>query len=416
MNTPQTEPTTPGSLDGLRVLDLSRVMAGPLSAQILADLGADVIKVERPGRGDDSREWAPPFVSDPQLSPLDESAYFWTCNRGKRSIAIDLSSPSGQAVVARLAAQSDVIIENYKVGTLERYGLGYAALSALNPKLIYCAITGFGQTGPYRSRPGYDTIIQAMGGLMSVTGNHDSEAGGGPRKSGVAVADMMTALYACVGILAALNERSSSGRGQFIDMSLLDVQVSALSNIGMNYLATGTVPQRAGNRLTTVYPSDNFRCSDGDLMLIVGNDAQFRRFCAAMDMQGIAADPRFSRNEARLRNADQLAPLIAQAMAPKTMAECQTLLDAAGVPASPINNVAQVFADPQVMAREMVRDLGQANGRPVRMIANPIRMSRTPPTYQRPPPQLGQHTEEILRDVLGLSAQERADLAGKPDA
>jgi len=410
----KTTAPTRGSLDGIRVLDLSRVMAGPLSAQILADLGADVIKVERPGRGDDSREWAPPFVSDPQVSPLDESAYFWTCNRGKRSIAIDLSSPSGQAVVARLAAQSDVIIENYKVGTLERYGLGYEALSKLNPKLIYCSITGFGQTGPYSARPGYDTIIQAMGGLMSITGNHDNEAGGGPRKSGVAVADMMTALYACVAILAALNERTSSGHGQFIDMSLLDVQVSALSNLGMNYLATGKVPQRAGNRLTTVYPSDGFRCSDGDLMLIVGNDQQFRSFCAAMDMPDVAADPRYSRNEARLRNADQLAPVIAQAMAHKTMAECQALLDAAGVPASPINNVAQVFADPQVVAREMVRDLGQVNGRPVRMIANPIRMSRTPPTYERPPPQLGQHTEEILRDVLGLSDQERADLTGKP--
>ena len=402
-----------GSLDGIRVLDLSRVMAGPLSAQILADLGADVIKVERPGRGDDSREWAPPFVSDPQVSPIDESSYFWTCNRGKRSIAIDLASQSGQAVVARLAAQSDVIIENYKVGTLKRYGLGFEALSDLNPKLIYCSITGFGQTGPYSARPGYDTIIQAMGGLMSVTGNHDSEAGGGPRKSGVAVADMMTALYSCVAILAALNERSTSGRGQFIDMSLLDVQVSALSNLGMNYLATGKVPQRAGNRLTTVYPSDGFRCSDGDLMLIVGNDEQFRRFCAAMEIPDIATDPRYSRNEARLRNADQLAPLIAEAMARKTMAECQSLLDAAGVPASPINNVAQVFADPQVAAREMIRDLGQANGRPVRMIANPIRMSRTPPTYQRPPPQLGQHTEEILRDVLGMSDQECADLAGK---
>ena len=401
---------THGALDGLRVLDLSRVLAGPISAQILADLGADVIKVERPGRGDDSREWAPPFVADPVLSPLDESAYFWSCNRGKRSIAVDLSSDGGRALVARLMAQSDVVIENYKVGTLARYGLGYEAQAKVNPKLIYCAITGFGQTGPYSARPGYDTIVQAMGGLMSLTGNPDGAAGGGPRKAGLAVSDLMTGLYSCIAILAALNERTASGLGQYIDMSLLDVQVSALSNIGMNYLATGKVPQRAGNRLATVCPSDAFRCSDGDLMLIVGNDEQFRRFCSAMDMPGVADDPRFCRNEARLRHADALAPLIAGAMASRSMAECQALLDGAGVPASPINNVAQVFANPQVLARQMVRELGQANGQAVKMIANPIRMSRTPPSYRRPPPTLGQHTSQVLRDELGLTEQACADL------
>ena len=399
-----------GALDGLRVLDLTRVLAGPLSAQILADLGADVIKVERPGKGDDSREWAPPFVASPAVSPLDESAYFWTCNRGKRSITLNLASKAGRAVVARLAAESDVLIENYKVGTFERYGLGYEALSRINPKLIYCSITGFGQTGPYSARPGYDTIVQAMGGLMSITGNPDSAPGGGSRKSGVAVADLLTGVYSCVAILAALNERHTSGQGQYIDMSLLDVQVSALSNIGMNYLATGKVPQRAGNRLTTVYPSDGFRCRDGELMLIVGNDEQFRRFCKAMDMPGVSDDQRFSRNEARLAHADELAPLISEALAHRSMAECQALLDAAGVPASPINNIAQVFADPHVVARQMVRDLGQANGQTVRMIANPIRMSRTPPSYRRPPPTLGQHNTEVFREVLGLTEQECADL------
>lgn len=392
---------TKGALGGLRVLDLSRVLAGPLAAQVLADLGADVIKVERPGRGDDSREWAPPFMSPTPTDPLDESAYFWTCNRGKRSIEIDIASPEGSLLAARLAAECDVVIENYKVGTLARYGLDYATLSQPNPGLIYCSITGFGQTGPYSARPGYDTIVQAIGGLMSITGNPDGTEGAGPRKSGVAVADQMTALYSTIAILAAVNERHSSGLGQFIDMSLLDVQVAALSNLGMNYLATGKVPQRGGNRLTTVYPSDNFRCSDGDIMLIVGNDAQFRRMCQALGLDGVASDPRFARNEARLRHVEELASLIGNAMTNLTIAECQALLDDAGVPAGPINNVQQVFADPQVIERGMVRELGEAGGKPARIVANPIRMSRTPLIYQRPPPKLGEHGDEILRDVLG---------------
>ena len=390
------------ALDGLRVLDLSRVLAGPLAAQILADLGADVIKVERPGRGDDSREWAPPFMTQQSDSPLDESVYFWTCNRGKRSVAADISRAEGQQLVARLAQQADVLIENFKVGDLERYGLGYEALAKINPRLIYCSVTGFGQTGPYRARPGYDTIVQALGGLMSITGNPDGEPGGGPRKSGIAVADQMTALYASVGILAALNERTRSGQGQHIDMSLLDVQVAALSNLGMNYLATGKIPQRAGNRLATVYPSDNFRCSDGDIMLIVGNDEQFRRFCLAMELDGVAADPRFARNEARLENSAELAPLIAKAVGARTVAQCQALLDAAGVPVTPINNVAQVFADPHVVSRGMVREVERdKGGGKARLIANPIRMSRTPPRYDRLPPVLGEHTDEIERDGFG---------------
>ncbi len=390
-----------GALGGLRVLDLSRVLAGPLAAQILADLGADVIKVERPGRGDDSREWAPPLMVEAPASPLDESVYFWTCNRGKRSVAADISTPEGQALVRRLAQQADVLVENFKVGDLERYGLGYDALSRLNPRLIYCSITGFGQTGPYRARPGYDTIVQALGGLMSLTGNPDGEPGGGPRKAGIAVADQMTALYASVAVLAAVTERARSGQGQHIDMSLLDVQVSALSNLGMNYLATGKVPQRAGNRLTTVYPSDNFRCSDGDIMLIVGNDEQFRRFCQALALDGVAADPRFARNEARLQHAAALAPLIAQALGQRSVAQCQALLDAAGVPVTPINDVAQVFADPHVVSREMVREVERADGRTARLIANPIRMSRTPVRYDRLPPVLGQHTDEVVRDGFG---------------
>ncbi len=396
-----------GVLEGLRVLDLSRVMAGPMAGQVLADLGADVIKIERPGRGDDTREWAPPFIADPPVSPLDESAYFWTCNRGKRSVVADLATDDGQALVARLALRSDAIIENYKVGTLKRYGLDYETLARANPRLIYCSITGFGQTGPYRARPGYDTIVQGMGGLMSLTGNPDGEAGGGPRKSGIAVADLLTALYADVAILAALRERDRSGLGQHIDLSLLDVQVFGLTNIGLNYLATGQVPQRAGNRLATVYPSDSFRCADGDLMIIVGNDEQFRRFCAALGMDGVAEDPRFARNADRLRHADALAPLIARAVAPRRLADCLALVDGAGVPASPINNLAQVFADPQVIARGMVREIDRGAGRTARVIANPIRLSRTPLRNDRPAPNLGEHTEEVMRELAGDAALER---------
>ena len=394
-----TKPALPsaarGAMDGLRVLDLSRVLAGPLAAQILADLGADVIKIERPGRGDDSREWAPPHMTREPVSPLDESVYFWTCNRGKRSAEVDIGTAQGQRTVARLAAEADVLIENFKVGTLARFGLDQATLAKANPRLIYCSITGFGQTGPYCDRPGYDTIVQALGGLMSITGSPDSEPGGGPRKCGVAIADQMTALYAVVAILAAVNERHRSGLGQWIDMSLLDVQVAALSNIGMNYLATGHTPQRFGNRLATVYPSDNFRCRDGNLMLIVGNDEQFRRLCRALAMPGVADDPRFARNSARLQHVEELAPLISQALATRSVAECQFLLDDAGVPASPINDVAQVFADPHVVAREMVHEVAGPEGRRVRVIANPIRMSRTPPASGNTPPKLGEHTAQI---------------------
>ncbi|MES2483814.1 MAG: CaiB/BaiF CoA-transferase family protein [Pseudomonadota bacterium] len=383
-----------GALHGLKVLDLSRVLAGPLSAQILADLGADVIKIERPGRGDDTREWAPPAMVPNPESGLDESVYFWTCNRGKRSVTADIADPQGQALVRRLAREADVLVENYKVDTLGRYGLDYDALRAINPRLIYCSITGFGQTGPYRERPGYDTIVQSLGGLMSITGNADGEPGGGPRKSGIAAADQLTALYSTVAILAALNERHASGLGQHIDMSLLDVQVAALTNIGMGYLATGKVPQRLGNRLATVYPSDNFRCRDGEVMLIVGNDEQFRRFCEAMQVPALAADERFASNASRLGHVEQLAPLIAEAMARKTVAECQAQLDAVGVPVAPINNIAQVFADPHVVARGMVREVERADGGTSRLIANPIRMSRSAVRDDRRPPLLGEHTRQ----------------------
>lgn len=383
------------ALNGLRVLDLSRVLAGPLSAQVLADLGADVIKVERPVRGDDTREWAPPTMMRDPDSAVDESVYFWSCNRGKRSITVDLADSVGRDLVVRLATEADVLIENYKVGTLARYGLNYDTLSALNPRLVYCSITGFGQTGPYSARPGYDTIVQALGGLMSITGNADGTPGGGPRKAGIAVSDQLTALYSAVAILAAINERRDSGLGQHIDMSLLDVQVAALSNLGVGYLATGAIPQRLGNRLSTAYPSDSFRCSDGELMLIVGNDQQFQRFCEAMDVPELAADERFRRNSQRLQHADILGPLIAQAFARRTVDQCQKLLNAAGVPAAPINDIAQVFEDPQVVAREMVREVERPDGSRARILANPIRMSRSPLRTPGVPPRLGQHNGEV---------------------
>lgn len=386
---------TPTALNGLRVLDLSRVLAGPYAAQVLADLGADVIKIERPRRGDDTREWAPPRMTLASASPLEQSVYFWTCNRGKRSATADIGDPQGQALVQRLAADADVIIENYKVGTLARYGLDYDSLRVLNPRLVYCSITGFGQTGPYRERPGYDTIVQALGGLMSITGNADGEPGGGPRKSGLAVADQMTALYSVIAILAALRERQVSGQGQQIDMSLLDVQVAALTNIGMNYLATGEVPHRMGNRLATVYPSDTYTCEDGEIMLIVGNDEQFRRFCAAMGLDGVSQDARFARNPNRLQNAQALEPLVRSAFARRKVADCQVLLDEAGVPAATINNIEQVFANPQVVARDLVRVVPGPDGGTARLIANPIRMSRTPLRDACRAPKLGEHSDEV---------------------
>ena len=382
------------ALHGLKVIDLSRVLAGPLAAQILADLGADVVKIERPGKGDDTREWAPPFLTSNDLDPLENSAYFWACNRGKKSLTADIGMDAGRELVRRLAKDADILIENYKVGTLARYGLDYETLSKDNPRLIYCSITGFGQTGPYRKKPGYDTIVQAMGGLMSITGSNASVGeGAGPTKSGVAVADQLTALYSAVAILAALQERQTSGLGQSIDMSLLDVQVASLTNIGMNYLATGKIPVRQGNRLSTVYPSDTFSCSDGEIMLIVGNDEQYQRFCDAMGIPELAVDVRFSTNASRLQHVAELDPLLRHAFSQMTMFNCQNALDAVGVPAAPINNLEAVFKDPQVVARSMVRTTVRDDGSAVQSLANPIRMSRSNVLDNRGAPKLGEHTE-----------------------
>jgi crotonobetainyl-CoA:carnitine CoA-transferase CaiB-like acyl-CoA transferase len=404
----QSESDTPGALAGIRVLDLSRVLAGPWCTQVLADLGADVIKIERPGKGDDSRAWGPPFVTDRKGNATRESAFYWACNRGKRSVSLNLRSAAGREAVQRLAAVSDVVVENFKTGTLERLGLGYAQLAAINPRLIYCSITGFGQTGPYRQRPGYDTIIQALGGLMSVTGRRDDLPGGGPMKAGVAVTDLMTAMYSAVAILAAVNERGRSGRGQFIDMSLLDVQVASLANIAMNHLLSGEVPPRPGNRLPTIYPSDAFRCRDGDVMIIAGNDGQFERFCKAAGIADTVLDPRFSSNAVRVRNADALAAIISAALAGDTVQAWIARFEAAGVACAPINDMAQVFRDPQVVARKMVVEQQHPDAGAVPSMVSPIRLSRTPATHTRPPPRLGEHTVEVLSGVLELSADEIA--------
>lgn len=406
-NAAESLPTQPRkALDGVRVLDMSRVLAGPVCGQILADLGAEVIKVERPECGDDSRAWGPPYAVDSSGQPTQESAFYCAYNRGKRSITVDLSKPEGRELIRKFAAASDVLLENYKVGTLDKYGLGYPALAEINPKLVYCSITGFGQTGPYSSRPGYDTIIQAMGGLMSVTGQPDDVPGGGPVRVGIAVTDFMAGLYATIAVQAALAYRERTGVGQHIDLSLLDIQISSLGNVAMNYLMSGDVPERRGNRLPSVYPSDTYRCKDGYIMIIAGNDAQFKRFCAVTGRVALADDPRFITNELRVRNADALGAEIASALSGRTVQEWRAAFEQAKVPCSPINTIAEVFDDPHVRSRGAMLELEHPLTGRMPSIANPMRLSKSPVCYDRSPPLLGQHTDEILGDVLGLSSTE----------
>jgi crotonobetainyl-CoA:carnitine CoA-transferase CaiB-like acyl-CoA transferase len=399
-----------GPLTGVRVLDLSRILAGPWAGQLFADLGAEVIKVERPGKGDDTRGWGPPFLKDRDGRDTGESAYFLCANRGKRSITLDIAKPGGQQLARELAQISDVVLENYKVGDLKRYGLDYGALAALNPRLIYCSITGFGQTGPYRDRAGYDFMIQGMGGLMSFTGERDDAPGGGPQKVGVAIADLMTGLYSTVAVLSALHERQASGKGQYIDMALLDTQVAWLANQNANYLIGGEPPRRMGNAHPNVVPYQTFPTSDGDLILAVGNDSQFAKLCAAAGIPEAAADPRFASNAARVANRDACAAAIAPAMKTRTTAEWVTLLEPLGVPCGPINRLDQVFDHPQVRHRGLRIDVPHPLSGSVPLVANPIKFSRTPLAYDTPPPMLGQHTEEILRDLLNKSEAEVASL------
>ncbi|WP_411383496.1 CaiB/BaiF CoA transferase family protein [Pseudomonas sp. L7] len=393
-----------GALSHLRVLDLSRVLAGPWSGQILADLGADVIKVERPGTGDDTRAWGPPFLRDADGENTSEAAYYLSANRNKRSVTIDFTQPEGQRLVRELAAKSDIVIENFKVGGLASYGLDYECLRAVNPKLIYCSITGFGQTGPYAKRAGYDFMIQGLGGLMSLTGRPEGEQGAGPMKVGVALTDILTGLYSTVAILAALAHRDQSGEGQHIDMALLDVQVACLANQAMNYLTTGTSPKRLGNAHPNIVPYQDFPTADGDFILTVGNDGQFRKFAEVAGQPQWADDPRFATNKQRVAHRAELIPLIRQATVFKTTAQWVAELERAGVPCGPINDLAQMFQDPQVVARGLRVNVPHPLAGSVPQVASPIRLSETPVEYRRAPPLLGEHTEAVLLDVLGLDA------------
>ncbi|MEH6633988.1 MAG: CaiB/BaiF CoA-transferase family protein [Halioglobus sp.] len=388
-----------GALSHIKVLDLSRVLAGPWASQMLADLGAQVIKVEHPVGGDDTRAWGPPFMSDDQGEPTQESAYFMCTNRGKQSVCVDMKTEQGQATLRQLAGQCDVLIENFKVGGTARYGLDYTSLSQDNPGLVYCSITGFGQTGPLKDRPGYDFLVQAMGGLMSVTGQPDGVEGAGPQKVGVALTDIMTGLYASVGILAALSERERSGLGQQVDLALLDVTAATLANQATNYLVGGVNPTRLGNAHPNIVPYQSFVASDGHLIVAVGNDGQFRRYVEVLGCTEMADDPRFALNRDRVLNRDTLVPLLQAKMLQRPKDEWLQLLAAAQVPAGPINTVAEVFAEPQLQARDMQIQMSHPQNANLQLVGNPIKLSRTPVEYLRPPPVLGQHTNEVLSSL-----------------
>ncbi len=399
-----------GPLGHVRVLELSRVLAGPWAAQTLADLGASVIKVEKPGAGDDTRSYAPPYAANRDGSQSSESAYFLSTNRGKRSVTIDFIHPEGQKLVQALAAKSDVVIENFKVDGLAKYGLDYPSLQPLNPGLIYCSITGFGQTGPYRHKPGYDFMIQGIGGLMSITGEPDQRPGGGPMKVGVAVADIFTGLYAAIAILGALAHRDRTGGGQYIDLALLDTQVAVLANQAMNYLVTGVAPQRLGNAHPNIVPYQVFVASDGHIIVAVGNENQFARMCEVIGRSELASDARFATNASRVNNRDELIAILQGIFAARTMRDWLESLERAGVPCGPINTVADVFADPQVQARGLKLDLPHPSIGSVPSVANPIKYSATPISYRSAPPMLGADTDEILREMIGVPPEEIARL------
>ena len=396
------EQPAPGALPNVRVLDLSRILAGPWAGQMLGDLGADVIKVERPGSGDDTRGWGPPWLRDETGDHARDSAYFACANRNKRSVAIDIAAPAGADLVRRLAARADVFIENFKVGGLAQYGLDHASLRALNPRLIYCSITGFGQTGPYRERAGYDFLIQGMGGLMSITGRKDGEPGAGPQKAGVALTDILTGLYATSAVLAALLHRERTGEGQTIDLALLDVQVATLANQAMNFLTTGMSPVRMGNAHPNIVPYQDFPTANGAMIVTAGNDGQFARLCDALGRPDWASDERFATNERRVANRETLVPLLCERTVLRTTETWIAELESRGVPCGPINTIAGVFADPQVQAREMTVAMRHPAAGEVTLVANPIAMSDTPPRYRLPPPLLGEHTRAVLAAELGL--------------
>lgn len=392
-------------LDGVRVLDLSRILAGPWATQVLADFGAEVIKVERPGTGDDTRGWGPPFLSGDDGNPTAESAYYLGANRGKRSLAIDFTSVQGQQLVRELAARSDVVVENYKVGGLARYGLDHASLKAVNPKLVYCSITGFGQSGPYAHRAGYDAAIQAIGGLMSITGEPDGTPGGGPQKVGVAVADLMTGMYAVAAILAALRHAERTGEGQHIDLALLDTQVAWLANQAMNHLVGGMVPERQGTAHPNIVPYQVMPAADGYFMLAVGNDGQFARLCAVLDEPALAGDVRYVTNAARVANRQALIDHLSARLVQRPVAEWLAALELATVPCAPVNRIDQVFEDPQVLARGLRVDLPHPQAGTVPGVANPVRFSATPIKYGRAAPLLGEDSDAVLRELLNLDGE-----------
>ena len=397
-------PESTGPLRGVRVLDLTRVLAGPTCTQMLGDMGAEVIKIERPGAGDDTRGFAPPAMPG-----TEESAYFVGVNRNKRSVTLDIATPEGQKIIKRLLEDTDILVENFKVGALAKYGLGYEQVHKAFPSIIYCSITGFGQTGPYAPRPGYDALIQAMGGVMSLTGEIEGE----PQKVGIPVADVFAGLYGCIGILAALRHRERTGQGQQVDIGMLDTHVAWLANQGMNYLATGENPPRLGNQHPNIVPYQVFPTADGHIVLSVGNDPTFKRFCDAFGISHLLDDERFATNPARVQNRKLVTETLNETMRTRTTADWVEKLEALKIGCGPINTLKQVFADPHVVARGMVIEMDHAAGVPVKVIANPVRLSETPADYRVPPPVLGQHTDEILGDLLGISAREINKLRDK---
>tara|TARA_R110001583_G_scaffold181930_1_gene339452 strand:- start:86 stop:1318 length:1233 start_codon:yes stop_codon:yes gene_type:complete len=399
-----------GALTGVRVLDLSRVLAGPWCSQVLADLGADVVKVERVGRGDDTRAWGPPYMKDTQGNETQEASYYQSSNRNKRSVAVDIATEKGQEIVRALAAESDVLIENFKAGSLKKYGLDYESLSSLNPRLVYCSITGFGQTGPRAQEPGYDFIIQGMGGLMSITGERDGVQGGGPQKVGVAVTDVMTGLYSVIAIQAALLTREKTGRGQHCDMALLDVQVAALGNQSQNYLSTGTSPGRYGNAHANIVPYNSFRASDKDFIIACGNDSQFAALSSAIGLPELSADPRFSKNESRVRNRDAITQILSEHFKRDTAEAWVKRIGNVRVPVGLINDIADALAEPQVDARGMLVNIPHSLNPDFKMVGSPIHLSDTPVEYRRPAPLLGQDTNDVLTEYLDLSQEQLSQL------
>jgi formyl-CoA transferase len=410
INTPE------GALSHLKVLDLSRVLAGPWCTQMLADLGADVVKVERPGVGDDTRHWGPPFLKDAQGRDTDQASYFTACNRNKRAITLDMAKPQGQQLIRQMAVQSDILVENFKVGGLRQYGLDYASLKDLNPRLIYCSVTGFGQNGPYAERAGYDLMIQAMSGMMSITGRADDVPGGGPQRVGVALTDIFAGVYACSAILAAIEVRHQTGQGQYIDMALLDVGMAILGNQAAGYLNTGKVPQRQGNSHPSLAPYQDFQTMDGSMLLAIGNDGQFARFCEAAEQPQWASDPRFASNTLRVNNREILIPLMQAVTRQRSTAQWIALLEDKAVPCGAINDIGQAFDDAQVKARGLVVNQPLTHVGPaltainsIATVASPLRLTATPPVLHRAPPALGEHTDEVLAE-LGLNAADIAAL------